>query len=107
MSDPKDRNFVMIPLDVDGAEIDLGDKGVIEVTLSDVTAGIVVIGTPKGATMEERVAVGKEIMRAQEDRDPSERRTFVIVDGELGSQWKFWRLVPKAKYDPTFDEEVP
>lgn len=103
MSAPKD--YVLVPLEADNADVEV-EGASIPISLADIDEGIVVVGTPKDMLPHERAEIGKRIAEAQAEKPAENRRTFIIVDGEIGESWKFWRLVPRENYDDTFDEEV-
>lgn len=103
-SHPDAVDYVLVPLDVDRGETET-PVGVVPLTMADLDRGVTVIGAPRDLDDAQMRALVQALSDARKER--GHPRKFLLVDGEIGARWRFWRLIRRDRYDPDFNEEIP
>jgi len=101
---PAEVEYVLIPIDVDEGETET-PAGLVSLTVADLDEGLTVVGVPRDLTLDQRKRLMEAI--ADDNKESGRPRKFVVVYGEIGSRWRFWRLVRRDRYDSEFHEERP
>jgi len=94
-AEPGTRDYVLVGLEVDQGEIQLGER-IADVKIADLDDELVLMGIPDDLSKEQKAGLRKVIAKSS--------RRVLVVEGDIGERWKLFRLVPKQTYDEDFDE---
>jgi hypothetical protein len=103
---PETVEYVLVPVDPDTGEVVLTDGYAVPVMMADVDQGLTVVGVPSDLEAGRKNALVKTLGERTRAAG-ADGRQFLVLDGELGVRWKFWRMIRRDRYDEDFDEARP
>lgn len=103
---PETIDYVLVPIDPDTGSVVVKDGTAVPVMMADVEHDLTVVGIPSDLPGEQHKALVEALH--DESREPANsKRRFLVLRGELGVRWKFWRMIRRDRYDEDFDEARP